>query len=326
MLRTAVFLVALGLGGLVVSLPAAAQREGKIYRIGTLTSAWAPNHPSVEGLRAGLQALGLEEGREVVLEHRYTEGNLKALPEAAAALVAAGADVLFTSGEDATIAAAATAKTAPIVFVNVGDPIASGMVAEVARPGGNVTGVSNLATELVPKRLEILKALVPGVRRAWAIYDATDAPESRAGARKAREAARLLGLELLERPVRTPEELVAALQAVRPGEAFLVLERPTALDIPAQVLQRAQTLRSPTMGSSAFWASHGYLVAYGADYHAVGYQAARLVVKVLRGARPQDLPVEGADKIRLVINLKTARTLGLTVPRSLLLRADQLIQ
>lgn len=315
--------LALGLTGLPRLVEG--QRAPRAYRIGVLTTAWAANHPSVDGLKAGLRALGLEENRGLTFDIRFTEGNLGALPAAAAALATAGVDVMFTSSESATLAAAAVTRTIPIAFVNVGDPVASGIVAEVAHPGSNVTGVSNLATELAPKRLEILKELVPGLRRVWAIYDAAEARESRMAIDNARPAARLLKLELLSRPVHTPAELSAAFRAVRAGDGLFVQERATSLDIASQVVKVALRARAVTVFSNAFWVGYGALVSYGADYHAVGFQAARLVVKLLRGAQPQDVPVEGANKIGLAINRTTARALGLTIPQALLLRAEQVI-
>jgi len=319
-------LVALIIGLCAARLVTESEPADKVYRVGTLTAAWAANHPSVEGLKAGLEAMGFQEGRDVVFEHRFTEGDLKALPAAAASLVAARVDLIFASSENATLAATATTTSLPIVFVNVGDPVAVGVVKAIGHPGGNVTGISNLSTELAPKRLELLKELVPNLRRVWAIYDATDTPEARAATRSASLASTTLGLEFHERPVRTAQELAAVLAAVRPGDAFFVHERATSLDIPAQILKASLPTRAPTVFSSAFWIQYGALLSYGAPYHEVGIQAASLVAKIFRGRRPQDLPVEGANQIRLVINLKTVKALGLTIPQTMLLRADQVIE
>lgn len=314
---TSVFLVAL-------AFAAEAQQPPRLYRIGALNGAWAPNHPAVEGLKAGLKELGFEDGRNVTFEIRFTEGNLEIMPAAAAGLVRAGVDLLFTSGEAATHAARAATQKIPVVFTLVGDPVASGIVREVARPGGNVTGVSGLATELAPKRLEILKELVPRLRQVLAIYYADD-PSSLAAVRKAQEAASLLKLELVARPVRTPQELASALKALRPGEGLLPPET-TALDIPAQILKTSLARRVPVIFSSSFWIGYGALASYGSDFYAEGVQAARLVAKILQGAQPQDLPVEGVDRIQLVINLKTAKAFGLTIPQPMLIRADKVIE
>ncbi len=304
---------------------AGAQQAPRPYRIGAVHAAFAPNHPAVEGLRAGLKAQGLEEGRGVTLDIRFTEGSYDAFPAAAAALVRANVDVIFTLNEAATRAAMAATTTTPIVFALVGDPVAAGLVREVARPGGNVTGVSSLRTELVPKRLETLKAVAPGLRRVWFIYPADD-PASVAVLQQARMAAPALKLELMARAVRTPEELARALKAVRSGDGLLAPDRTPTLDIPNQVLQTSLAARVPVIFGATFWLGFGGLISYGADYHAEGAQAARLVAKILRGARPRDLPVESANKIALGVNLKTAKAFGLTVPRAILLRADEVIQ
>ncbi len=301
-----------------------AEQPKRMYRIGALNEAWAPDHPAVEGLKAGLKELGLAEGRDVSFDIRFTEGDQRAMPGAAAALVKARVDLIFTSGEPAAQAARAATQTIPIVFTLVGDPVATGVVKEIAHPGGNITGVSGLTTELVPKRLETLKALAPTIRRVRIIYYPDD-PSSLAIVRKAQEAGPLLKLEIAAVPVRTPEELSRALKAVRAGEGLL--PPPTAvLDIPAQMLETSLAARVPTVFESTFWVGFGALASYGSDFYAQGFQAARLVAKILRGARPQDLPVEGANRIELAVNLKTARRLGLTIPREILLRADKVIQ
>jgi len=260
----------------------------------------------------------------VTFEIRFTEGNLEVMPAAAADLVGAGADLLFTSGDAATHAARAATQKIPIVFTLVGDPVASGIVRDLAHPGGNVTGVSGLVTELAPKRLEILKALVPKLRRVWAIHYAGDL-SSVVAVRKAQEAAPLLKLELVSRPVRTPEELAGALKALRPGDSLLA-PHTAALDIPGQILQTSMSARVPVIFPSGFWIEYGALASYGSDFYAEGVQAARLVAKILRGARPQDLPVEGVDRIQLVINVKTANAFGLTIPQPVLIRADKVIR
>ncbi len=319
-----IFIVALAFCSLLSPFVADAQQARRIYRIGALNEAWAPNHPAVEGLKAGLKEQGLEEGRDVSLDIRFTGGKPEANPAAAAALVNAGVDLIFPTGEAATRAAIAATQKIPIVFTSVGDPVAAGIVKEVAHPGGNVTGVSSLHTELVPKQLEILKALVPTLRRVWAIYVADD-PAYLPAVRRAQEAAPRLKLELVARPVRSPEELARALKAVRPGDGLLDPGTP-ALNIPAQILETSLGERVPAIYGAAFWVGFGALVSYGSDFYAEGVQAARLVAKILRGARPQDLPVEGTNKIELVISLKTAKRLGLTIPREILLRADQVIQ
>ena len=312
--------------GLLPAFSLFAQHAAKPHRVGTLTAAWAANHPAVEGLRAGVAALGMIEGRDIVFEHRYTEGDLKALPGAAVALVASGVDLIFTAAENATLAAVQTTRVIPIVFANVGDPVASGVVRDFAHPGGNVTGVSNLATELAAKRLQLLKELAPKLRRVWAIYDIADNRESRVAARRAREAANVVDVELLDRPVRTTRELAAVLAEVLPGDGYFVFERATSLDIGNQILKMALPARALTTFGSPFWVDWGALMAYGADYYDVGAQAARQAAKILTGTPPRDVPVEGANKIKMAINGKIARALGLKISQSILLRADRVIE
>jgi putative ABC transport system substrate-binding protein len=313
----------LALAGLALfSAAANAQQTARAYRIGVLHDAFAANHPAAEGLRAGLGELGLVEGQNLVFEVRFTEGKPEAAPAAVKALLDAGVDVLFTSGEAATNAARQATKTVPIVFTLIGDPVAAGIVERLAHPGGNVTGVSSLTTELVGKRLEMLRTVAPHVKRVWVIHAADD-PSSRAAIAKAEEAGSRLALAVEARAVKDTRGLDAALKEVRPGDALLPPDVAT-LDIPVAMLETSIASRIPAVFPTALWVEHGGLAAYGPDYRAQGVQAARLVEKILRGARPRDLPVEGADHIHLAINLKTADLVGATIPRKYLLWATRL--
>lgn len=302
---------------LFVASAAEAQRAHRVYRIGVLNEAWAANHPAVEGLKEGLRELGLIEGRDVAYEIRFTKGEPRATAAAAEALVKAGVDLIFTSNEPATLAAKKATQRIPIVFTLVGDPVAVGMVQTLAHPGGNLTGVSSRASELAPKRLEILKTLVPGLRRVWFVYSAGEVTDSAAFS-LLNEAARRLGVELLTRAVNDRAELVQVLKESKPGDALLSPAVDT-LDIPATILQVA---RVPSVFPAALWVERGALISYGPDFRAQGVQSARLIAKILRGTRPQDLPVEGADRIDLAVNMNTAYLLGLTVPPKILVRAN----
>lgn len=301
-----------------------AQEPPAPLRIGVLHSAFAINHPSFEGFREGLADAGVAEGRDVVFDVRFTSGTLEAYPAAARAVVAAGAKLIFAVSVPAVQAARAAAGNHPIVFAAVGDPVAAGIVRSIPRPEGNVTGISSLSTELMPKRLEILKEMSPTLRRVHMVYNSGD-PDATAAARQGAEAAPRLGIEFVGHPVVTTESLAAALTMFESGDGCVTIESPS-LDISDQVLQRATAVGIATIYSSAFWARHGALVAYGADYRDMGRQAARLAAKIIRGAKPEDVPVEGADTIRLVINLKTARALDVTVPSALMIRADEVIE
>lgn len=299
---------------------ASAQEAGRTYRIGVVSEAWAANHPTVLGLKAGLHELGLEEGRDVSFDVRFTEGKPEAAPAVARALVDAGADLLFAVGVASTLAAKAATARLPVVFAQVNDPVAAGVVRELVRPGGNATGISSIAPELMPKRLEILKALQPGVRRVWFVHARNDATAGSAFARL-REAATLLGVTVVSREVSGADDLDRIRREFRRGDALLAPAE-DALDVPAGLLKLSLAARVPTVFPSSFWVGYGGLVSYGPDYFAQGVQAARLVAKILRGAPPAELPVEGADVIDLAVNLRTAGAMDISVPRKILLRAD----
>ena len=297
-----------------------AQEAPRPFRIGVLNAAWAASHPTVEGLKAGLKELGVEDGRDVTFDIRFTEGKLDTMPATAGALVKAGVDLIFTSQEAATQAAKDATKSVPIVFTLVGDPVGADLVGTLARPGGNVTGVSSLQTELVAKRLEVLKTLAPVVRRVWLIYYSGDLGTTPM-IRKALDAAQRMKLEVVPKGVLDAGELRHVLREVRRDDAVLIPEG-SSPDLAIAIIEQSVALRIPAVFGTALWVGYGGLMSYGPDYFAQGMQAAALVAKIRRGARPQDLPVEGAEKIDLAVNLKTADFLGLAVPRKILLRAD----
>jgi putative ABC transport system substrate-binding protein len=299
---------------------AVAQEAPRPFRIGVLNAAWAASHPTVEGLKAGLKELGVEDGRDVTFDIRFTEGKLDTMPATAGALVKAGVDLIFTSQEAATQAAKDATKSVPIVFTLVGDPVGAGLVGTLARPGGNVPGISTLQTELVAKRLEVLKTLAPVVRRVWLIYYSGDLGTTPM-IRKALEAAQRVKLEVVPTGVLDASELKRVLREVRRDDAVLTPEG-SSPDLAIAIIEQSVALRIPAVFGTALWVGYGGLMSYGPDYFAQGMQAAALVAKIRRGARPQDLPVEGAEKIDLAVNLKTADVLGLAVPRKILLRAD----
>lgn len=302
--------------------PALAQTSARPYRVGVLNEALAANHPAVEGLKAGLRELGLAEGRDVAFEIRFTQGDRAAIRDGALAYARAGVDLIFTSNEEPTRQAMAATTKIPIVFTLVGDPVAAGIVGNPAAPQANVTGVSSLTSELAAKRLELLRTLAPTTRRVWAIHEADDRISAAAVA-NATAAAAQLDLRVVARPVATREDLARTLKEVRPGDALLAPDR-GRFDIPGALLDLSLASRIPAVFTASFYVGYGGLASYGADYYAEGFQAARLVARILRGARPQELSVEGADKLDVAVNMKTAAHLGLAVPRKILLRADTL--
>ena len=312
--------LAIALATCATAMAGDARQLAAPLRIGVLNDAFAANHPAVEGLKAGLRELGLEEGRDVAYEIRFSRGDPAGTREYAAALVNARVDVIFTSSEAATRSAMASTTTIPIVFTLVRDPVASKFVGSLAKPGGNATGISSLTNRLAGKRLEFLKALAPKARRVWAIFDASDEMAAAAVAQAQAETAKL-DVQLVPRPVADADELARAIAGIRPGDGLLVPDG-GRFDIVSALLDVSIAARFPAVFPASLYVGYGGLVSYGSDYYAEGFQAARLVEKILHGARPGSLPVEAAERIDLAINLETARRLGLGVPRKILLRAD----
>ena len=320
-LAVAIGLTAAGLIGRAVGAP-----PTRLIKIGALTESWGPT-PAIIGLRDGLQELGYRENEQFVIGVRFTQGNPAELAEAARDLVRRGVDIIVTAegGNTAKAAQAATSRI-PIVFMGGSDPVGTGLVQSLARPGGNITGTADLDIELGPKRMEIFRELVPGLKRTLLPSDATNA-YAVAQLPAYRDAARRLGLTLVERPVRTEAEAQAALAKIRKGEVDGILApRFVSLNIPGFVLDTAQKQGLPAMFHGLFFAERGGLAAYSAADSQLGRQAARLVDKILNGAKPADLPVEQPTTFELIINVKTAKALGLSVPPSILLRATRVIE
>ena len=311
----------------LVALDAAAQPARRVHRIGVLNEAWAASHPTVEGLKAGLRELGIEEGRNATFDIRFTEGKLEAMPAAAMALAKAGVDLIVTSQYTATQAARDATTRIPIVFTLVSDPVAAGLVANPARPEGNVTGVTSLQAELVAKRLEILKEVMPAAKRVAVLWNAGDNAMT-LRYREIEKAAGVLRMGIEPLGVREPDDFDGALTAMsrtRPDALMMVTDALTSLNR-QRVIDYAATHKIPAMYEFASVVQAGGLMSYGTDQGETLKLAADYIAKVLKGAKPGDLPVEQPNRYFLVINLKTAKALGLTVPQSLLLRADEVIQ
>ena len=316
---------ALAIHGLIGGA-AGAQRAARPVQIGALTESWGST-PAIIGLRDGLRALGYREDQDFTIGVRFTQGESAELLAAARELVRGGADIIVTTegGNSARAAQMATDRI-PIVFIGGGDPVELGLVKSLARPGGNLTGIASLDVELAPKRLEIFRELVPGLKRVLFVYDATNKPAVEQ-LEPYRIAARSLGLTLVERPVRSQEEAGAVISGLRRGDVDgIFAPRVLSLNIPGFIVATSAKGTFPTMFQAAFFAERGGLASYGATDGDLGRLAARLVDRILKGAKPADLPVEQPTKFELVINVKTAKALGLTIPQSLLQRADRLIQ
>ena len=297
-----------------------------LVRIGALTEGWGPT-PAMAALREGLHALGYREGEHFVIGVRFTRGDLKRLPEAARDLVRSNSTIIFASGPNAAKAAQAATTTVPIVFAeDISDPVKLGLVRSYARPGGNLTGITDSAQELGPKRLEVFKALLPGLKRVIFPYDPDEEPAIEA-LRLSRDAARSLGITLVEQPVRTEDQARVAFSALRnSGAEGIVLFGTLSLNIPGLILDMTPQHRLPSMFNAAFWAERGALASYGADYRESGRLAARLVDKIIRGERISEIPVESNARIELVVNLKVAKALGLALAPGALRQATRVIE
>ena len=314
---------------LAAPLAGEAQQAEKVYRVGYLGGqSESVDDPFLAAFRHGMHRLGYVEGRNLVLVARFANGQFDRFPSLAQELVRLNPDALLVATVVGIRAAKAATATIPIVFVQVGDPVGVGLVPNLARPGGNITGITNIAAELTGKRLELLKEIVPSASRIAVLVN-PDAPIAAIQIRNAEAAARALGLQL-QPPwtVRDVATLEAAFRsAVQSGaSAALRLVDFAANTLRVETAKLAVKHRLPVMYSSREDVDVGGLVAYGASVPAQYEQAATFVHKISRGARPGDLPVEQPTKFELVINLKTAKALGLTIPPSLLARADQIIE
>ena len=308
-----------------VALIAEAQ-EAKVHRVGVILPG-GPYYAAIDGLREGLKELGLEDGKQYVLEVRDVKGELKVVGQAARNLEQGKVRLLYTVTTSVTTAAKRATTEVPIVFVVGSDPVARGLVETFPRPGGRLTGVYYRVSDITAKRLEVLKDILPKLRRVVTFYDPNN-PGAQRSAKLAREAGRRLRVEVVERHVASVEELHAGLRALRAGEADAYFHMPDAMVFSqAQfIIDTAKAKRLPTMFDRTDLVARGALAAYGVNFREVGRMSARYVQRVLAGTNPKDLPVESAHRISLAVNLGTAKALGLRIPNPILDRADQLIQ
>ena len=313
---------------LVRAVPAYAQPATKIPRIGVLhpgTPASAPQ--SVEAFRQGLREHGYEEGKNIVVERRYTESRPERVAEIAAEFVRLKVDVIVTSLDVATAAVKQQTQMIPIVMAISIDPVATGFVSSLAHPGGNVTGLSTMSPELAAKRLELLREAVPGLSRVAIMWN-TNVPGNLLEYKQAGDAARSMRLQLQSAEVSSVDDFERAFSALKTGgaQALIVAGSGLTSTNARQIASLAMKHRLPSMVSSRDRVDAGGLIAYGPNLAEMWRRATTYVDKILKGAKPGDLPIEQPSKFELIINLKTARALGLTLPQSLLLRADEIIQ
>lgn len=313
---------------LAAGTEAASQQPRKVPRVGYLAAVSASaDAPRLEAFRQGLRDLGYVEGQNIQIDYRHESRDLDRLPSHAAELVGMEVDVLVTVTTNAALAAKKTTGTLPIVFMGVTDPISTGLAQSLARPGGNSTGITNVAAVLAGKRLELLKETMPKAGRVAVLWD-RKAPGSVPQWEQSQEPARKLGLELYSMEVSSVDEYVAAFQqAVKArSSAVWVTLNPVANSHQKLIAELAIASGLPSICARGDYAENGCLMAYGPGYDMEGKDGARYVDRILKGAKPADLPIEQPTKFELLINLKTAKRIGFTIPRPVLNRADKVIQ
>jgi ABC-type uncharacterized transport system substrate-binding protein len=320
-------IAAVALGVFAWSLSAEAQQPTRVPSIGILSDEFGSLATSFDPFAQGMRDLGYVEDQGIAFERRYAERKNELLPGLAAELVRLHPDVILAIGTPAALAAKAATQTTPIVFARIADPIGSGLVPSLARPGGNLTGVSILTVELGAKRLDLLITAVPGAKRVGVLWNPS-APPDGPQLRETETAARSLSMEIIPAEVRGPDDFQPAIQAVvdqRVG-AVLMIGGSVFTENSQRIADLVANAHLPSMFVRREFVEAGGLMPYGPNIHDMYRRAAAYVDKILKGAKPSDLPVEQPMKFELVINLKTAAALGLTIPQSILARADEVIE
>jgi ABC-type uncharacterized transport system substrate-binding protein len=307
--------------------PVQAQQPKKIPRIGFVSGGSANDPgPGVNAFRQGLRDLGYVEGKNLVIEYRFAEDKPDRLPTLVAELVGLKVDLIFAPSTNAALAAKSASQTIPIVFASAADPLANELVASLARPGGNLTGPSQMSAELSGKRLELIKEVVPRLSRVAVLRD--HSPQSEVALKETQLAAQALAVQLKMFEVRSPndfEGVFLSMSKERPG-ALVVISSPMVLNNRGQIIALVTKQRLPAVYTLKEYVDAGGLMSYGVSLPALFRRAATYVDKILKGAKPADLPVEQPTKFEFVINLKTARQIGLTIPPNVLARADKVIK
>jgi len=317
-------------GGLLAApLAAGGQQVGKVWRVGFLEAGSSSvNGHFLDAFRQGLSELGYIEGQQISIEDRWAEGRNDRFPGLAAELIRLKVAVIVAASTPATLAAKNATNEIPIVMTLVSDPVGAGLVASLSRPGGNITGLASIANEVVGKQLELLKEAIPQVSLVAVLWNSANPAFQTLQLREAEVAAKALGVRLQVLEARSPDELEATFAALtgRQAGALLVLADGMFFRHRARITGFAAKLRLPAIFQGKENVEAGGLMSYGVSIPDMFHRAATYVDKILKGAKPADLPIEQPTKFELVINLKTAKALGLTIPPSLLLRADQVIE
>ena len=313
---------------LLITVPVArAQQPKKIPRIGFLASFGAGPDPRSQALKDGLRELGYVEGKNIVIEYSYAAGNSDRLIKFAAEFVRLKVDVIVTGSTIAVRVAKELTKTIPIVMTGTGDPVGTGLVASLARPGGNVTGLSSVGPDLNTKRLELLKETIAGASRVAVLFNGAN-PSNVAALKEVESAARALGVQIQSLDIRDADGFEAAFDAAtqQRSNAVLVQRDPLNNSYPNRIVALAATHKLPGMYPEIQFVNAGGLMSYGVSTVDLYRRAAHYVDKILKGAKPADLPVEQPTKFELVVNLKPAKQIGLAIPLSVLARADRVIR
>jgi len=321
------FIKAAGVSILGFPLAAQAQQPAKLPVIGFLgANTPAAQRRSTEALIQRLRELGWNEGRNIAIEYRWAEGSSERSPKLMAEFVELPVDVIVTHAPLNVIAAKRATSTIPIVFAAVGDPVGIGVVASLSRPGGNVTGLSLQSADLAGKRLEILREILPGLRRVVVLTNA-DSPNAALEIREVQSAAQALGLDVAFEKIRRAEDIASALAVPKAGaEALYVQTDPIFNTHRSRIMALALDARVPTISGTREYVEAGSLISYGANLTDLFRRAGDIVDKILRGAKPSDLPVQQPTKFDLILNLKTARKLGLDLSASLIARAEEVVE
>ena len=316
------------LGGAVGAWPLVAHAQQKLHRVGFMgNSTTALETNLVDAFREGLRELGYEEGRNIVIEYRWADGKYERFPALIAELIAAKVDVIVTAGTPAALAVKKATTTVPLVMVAVGDPVGTGLVPSLARPGGNLTGLSSIAPDLEGKRLDLLREIVPKLSNVAMFFNSLN-PFHVASMQQAGTAAQAMGIKLQQHDIRKSEDLDRAFAAVRKKrpDALLILADRVFLHNRQRMIDFTEEQHLPNINAYTELVEAGGLMSYGPSYEDMHKRAAIYVDKILKGAKPADLPIEQPSKFTFVINLNAAKALGVTMPPSLITLADKVIE
>ena len=322
--------IVIGLGAILFALCplVEAQQSAKIAKIGYLAASYSSAaSPNIESFRQGLMKFGYVEGKNITIEYRYAEGKLARLEDLAAELVRLKVDIIVAASTPGVSAAKNTTTEIPIVFHTINDPVAIGIVASLARPGGNITGITMGGAELYGKRLELLKDTVPKLSRAAILFN----PANLGGHLNVKEtqvSAQVLGLQVWSIELRSPDDIEPAVDAAAraKADAIMITQNPPITTFPKKFIDVTAKYRLPAIYPERQWPERGGLMSYGTNVADSYRQLASYVDRILKGAKPADLPVERPTKLELVINLKTAKQIGLAIPPNVLARADKVIR